>query len=209
VKCVWCGAENAPDGRYCLKCGKEVDGGAIPGKCVKCGNLNSLEMTECGNCGTKLPEVRPDLSAKPQVSCKWCGNPAAPGEDECLDCIRRRYDDTPRSLDKHSSGGLTVAAVLLIIAGFLAMLQGALYVLVESIAIDLGFSGTLGLACCGILSIVFGLGAVAGGALALKRSNFVLVIIGCVLAMLSLAFLIGFLLGLIALILVAMSKDEF
>lgn len=210
-KCVWCGAENAPDGRYCNKCGKELDGGTIPGKCVKCGNLNSLGMTKCGNCGATLPEVRQDLRLpeRQDISCKWCGNPAEPGSDTCWECNRRRYDDTPRTLAKRSSGGLTVAAVLLIIAGLLAILQGMVYLWVESIAIDLGVTGGVGLACCGMLDIVFGIAAVAGGAMALKRSNFVLVIIGCVLAMLSLAFVIGSLLGLIALILVAVSKDDF
>lgn len=211
ARCVWCGSENKSDGSYCLKCGKPLDGGALPGKCVECGALNALNMTKCGSCGARLPVVKPEMmvKARPQVACRWCGKPASPGEDECWECTRRKNDTTLGSTEKKAGGTLMLGAVLLIIAGLMALLQGILYMMLGSMIVDVdpSFSGYMG--CCGFLDVLFGLGGIAGGYFATKRTNFGLVTIGAIVAMLGLGFMIGGLLGLIALVIVVTSRDEF
>jgi hypothetical protein len=101
-----------------------------------------------------------------------------------------------------------IAGILMILTGVLAIGQGAFYLFVGSIASTMEVPGGA-ITCCGMLDVLFGLAALFGGYCSIQRSKWIFAILGAVLAMLSFAFAFGFVLGLIALILVGISKDEF
>lgn len=112
----------------------------------------------------------------------------------------------------------TVGGVLILIAGILALVNGALY-LVSDIS-DLGTIPTLPegfteddlegiMRACGVVMMIFGIMAIPGGVFALRRKHFGLAIAGGVVAMLGVGFSFGALLGLVGLILVAISRKEF
>jgi hypothetical protein len=98
---------------------------------------------------------------------------------------------------------------LAILAGVLALGQGVLYVSVDAAVSAYIPTGTGMLCLCGGLDIVFGLASLAGGIMALKRTSFGLALLGAILGMLGFGFLIGALLGLIAVILIAVSRQDF
>lgn len=212
AKCAWCGSENSGDGRFCPKCGRTAQEAIVPGKCPECGAINAIDMSKCGNCGTALPEVRPEMMPKPKPrrACKWCGNEAIPDGDECYECMRRHTDTSMGTVERaKAKGGLAIGAVLLMVAGVLAFVQGVFYLFLESALAAMDVSSYGGVGCCGLIDILFGLGAIAGGYFAFKRTNYLLALAGGVLGMLGLGFMIGGLLGLVALILIAMEKAEF
>jgi hypothetical protein len=103
------------------------------------------------------------------------------------------------------SESLNAAGALLIIAGILTVLQG--FVLMAGVPVTAFGSGYV--TCCGSLEFLFGLGAVAGGYWATKRENLSLVVVGCVLAIISLGAIVGTLLGIVALMIVLAHKEEF
>ena len=100
-----------------------------------------------------------------------------------------------------------IGGVLILLAGIGDIIAGIWFATVGTI-----FAGTLEgipfwpastmLQTCGIIWIILGLIAIIGGIFAIKREKFGLAIIGGVLTIYTL-------LGLIGLILVAISKDEF
>ncbi len=93
-----------------------------------------------------------------------------------------------------------------ILAGLFAIGQGLLYI-AGATMIDVPGVGSL--CFCGGVDFVFGIASTIGGALALKRSNFGIAMLGAVLGMLGVGFIIGFLFGLIAVILLATSHNDF
>lgn len=112
-----------------------------------------------------------------------------------------------------------IAGIMIIIAGLLAIGMGLLYLTMN--ANDLEGSGvTLPpdvsledlqnvLSVCGTLALLFGVIAIIGGLFTIQRKHFALGIIGALFGMAGVGFLLGALLALIALILVAVSKQEF
>jgi len=95
---------------------------------------------------------------------------------------------------------------LAIIGGILALGQGLLYVIVGSSVTGVAPPS---LCFCGGLDIVFGAASIAGGAYAMQAKSFVLALVGAILGMLGLGLLVGFVFGLIATILIAVSRGEF
>lgn len=207
ARCAWCGAENPSDGRFCLKCGKPIGGGAIPGKCTHCGQINALDARRCENCGAPVSGSAQGMSSDGE--CKWCGKPALLGLDVCRECDNRQYDTSLASLDKEHSDTLTAAAVLLVIAGAITVFQGVYLLALESMIVAADLPSPVSLGCCGLIDILFGVGAIAGGYFAYRRSNFLLAVAGCLVALFGLGLVFGSVLGLIALILVLMRKDDF
>lgn len=216
ARCPGCGKDNPGYVIYCGHCGKEIPADARKASEQQ---LESNETTETG-----IPVERPrepTLSSMKRpaeiVTCAYCGadqesgllrcpscgkNPKGPWEDDS-DYLA---DGGPASRDS-SSGSLLAGGVLAIIAGVLAFGQGLLYVVVGGAVSYLPGAGSLCL--CGGLDILFGLGSIAGGVFAIQRKHFALALLGAVVGMLGIGLLIGFLLGLIALILIAVSRNEF
>lgn len=53
--CPNCGAQNAPNVKFCGQCGTNLTAPApTPGKCPSCGAQNDPDTRFCGQCGTKL-----------------------------------------------------------------------------------------------------------------------------------------------------------
>lgn len=227
-RCSYCGKDSPDDSVYCNYCSRPLEVDQI---CPKCGAKNPSYGVFCGSCGSDLPKVerppepptsRPPPGTEPSVpkaqgpghrACPRCGNRVSIYDIECPNCRQTiesegGYYESAYDGPEPRSGGLTAAGVLTIVTGVLAIGQGGIYLLVGSIAADIGVS-VAGLTCCGSLSVLFGLAALFGGYNALTRSSWAFALLGAILAMLSIAFYIGFLLGLIALILVAISKEEF
>ncbi|UCH89943.1 MAG: hypothetical protein JSV49_04670 [Thermoplasmata archaeon] len=102
-----------------------------------------------------------------------------------------------------------VAGIILIIGAFAAIGEGAvLLIFGAEMEAAYGF-GELFL-LCGIIELVFGLIALVGGAFAVQRKMWALALTGAIFGLISIGFLfIGSICGLIALIMIAISKDDF
>jgi hypothetical protein len=128
----------------------------------------------------------------------------------CYECAEGDTEDYQEDYQEEAgyaprSESLNAAGALLIVAGILTLVQGLMFVSSMSV-IDLGFGQ---LVCCGFLDILFGLGAIAGGLSATKRENFTFLIVGCVLAIVGVGFVLGSILGAVALLMVLAHRDEF
>ena len=114
--------------------------------------------------------------------------------------------------------GLPVAGgALTIVAGILGLLHG-LSVMLAAVIWESADSyygvygmGDLGgaLAICGILIVIFAVMALVGGIFAIQRKNWAFALVGSILGMFAIGFLIGAILSLIALILIAVAREEF
>jgi hypothetical protein len=105
-----------------------------------------------------------------------------------------------------------VAGILLIV-GFIANLVQAMMIFIigaEVSAFPGGGDAESVLYICATIELIFGIFAIVGAAMALSGKSWGLALVGSIFCLLSLGFmLIGSLMGLIALILIAISKDEF
>jgi len=95
-----------------------------------------------------------------------------------------------------------IGGILILIAGLGDLVMGLWLAVVGTAFMTIPFFPTGMLMTCAIIWIILGLIAMIGGIFAIKREKFGLAIIGGVLTIYTL-------LGLIGLILVALSKDEF
>jgi ribosomal protein L40E len=226
-RCSSCGKDSPDDSIYCNYCSRPLEVDVI---CPKCGAKNPSYGVFCGSCGDELARVtRPPEPPPPAVplpsrlegpvlaphACPNCGSRVSVYDFECPHCRRVLGEDDSESLyggydgpSEPASATPLAAGILMIITGILAIGQGGLFLLTGSIAAQIDVP-TGGITCCGLLSILFGLAALIGGYFSLSRSSWTFAMLGAVLAMLSGAFVIGFVLGLIALILVGISKEEF
>ncbi|OGS43979.1 MAG: hypothetical protein A3K76_00630 [Euryarchaeota archaeon RBG_13_57_23] len=102
---------------------------------------------------------------------------------------------------------LTLGADLTIAAGVATLANGTYAILTGTdvqVATDFGLTKE---AVCGIIFVLFGIVSVAGGVAALKRMHFSLGLAGAALGMMG-GGLIGFWLGLIALVMYALSHED-
>jgi hypothetical protein len=94
--------------------------------------------------------------------------------------------------------------------GVLTIISGAIGILWVTLLFSDPFLGFLGFGTCFAISLVLSIMAIIGGIMALMRRMFPLAIIGAICGMFSFSFFgIGFVLGLIGLILIAVGKDAF
>ena len=101
----------------------------------------------------------------------------------------------------------TVAGILLIIAGIDGLINWiAAAVVLSSFPI---FGSEFAL-LCGALGTIFGIFAIIGGIMAIQRKVWALALIGSILGLFTVGFIFeASILSLVALILIAISKDEF
>lgn len=97
----------------------------------------------------------------------------------------------------------TVGGILIIIAGLIEIAGGSIIAAGSTFFIPLGFGGGLAIAC-GAVVLILGIIALLGGVFAVQRKHFGLAILGGILGLGG-----WFIPGLIGLILVAVSRDEF
>jgi hypothetical protein len=98
----------------------------------------------------------------------------------------------------------------MLIGGIIAIAYGGWIIAIGSAASTLipGFGA--GIMVCGGIELVFGLLSVLGAVMALRRSSWGLALVGALFCMLSMGpMFIASILGLIALILVAISRQDF
>ena len=105
-----------------------------------------------------------------------------------------------------------VGGILLVIAGVIAVVEWALLtaVLAAFLSFIPGVSGIVFV--CGAIGVIFGLIALLGGIMAIRRRMWGIAMVGSILGLFTIGFAVFFetsILSLIALILIAMSKKEF
>jgi len=101
-----------------------------------------------------------------------------------------------------------VGGILILIGALVGIAMGASLIWGGAMIVDISvYSGGLAeiLAICGIIWLVLGIIGLLGGIFAMQRKHFGLAIVGGIFSMLAGLFIFG----LIGLILVAISKDEF
>ena len=234
--CNFCGKDltEMPGGRKCPKCGT-----SNPVHVVFCGTCGAdlppattQEIAVDREAASRPPPpLSPPPASEPEAIanfpvCQWCKKPVGPYTRVCQYCHRdlitgvvaapaiSKYDDGTYADDyavesRPESATPTIAGILLILAGLAAFGQGILYLMVQDIASSAGYVG-VDVGCCGGIDLLFGIAALVGGVFAIQRSHFVIALLACVCAILSLALLfVGPLLGFIAILLVALSKEEF
>lgn len=213
--CPRCGQTLPDEAKFCNLCGRSLafakpTPAPGPRACPNCGTLNAASMYVCGKCGKELHEASAPVPSK-EVS----HTPSlydVPADIESTDLY---LGDTKKSrLDK-----LTVAFILLIGAGLLGFVSAALTLTVDiedqlsPAELDLVnevLDVSQMLACCASIYIIASLSAIMAGILSLRREKFTLTVLGAAFGILSVGpFLSGSVLGLIGLILIAVSKDDF
>jgi len=224
--CPNCGKANEDGAKFCNACGKEFKAEKKAIICPSCGTEYSEMATFCGICGKALPKIAESVkpatvATSAERRCKWCGAPAGAYDIECPTCKRDlRWSAESVYSDYGSSGeemyttesssqtsAPVIGGVLLIIAGVLGLFE-AFIVLALGGAVAVAGSGFV--TCCGLLMLLFALAGIVGGFFATTRSHFVLAILGGVLVMGCIGpIFLSVILGLIGLLLVAVSKDQF
>lgn len=206
VRCHKCGRENDGSAEYCVHCGSHMGRFRT---CPDCGVVNSPDVTACRMCGADLADERegskPVPSERPGYrpkfrTCKKCGGSYDNHLVECPYCERRvpeTYDPTvPRSSIPMAAG------MLLVIAGFLCILNGVFFGSLGGVSVEFAY--------CGFVEIVMGVVAIVGWIFCMQRANLPFAIVSAVVATLSVGpFFVSSLLGFIALILIVVSAKEF
>jgi hypothetical protein len=101
-----------------------------------------------------------------------------------------------------------VGGACAIVAGALAVVQGILLFTGDALFFD--FTGDVtGVFILGAVEVVFGLASINAGMNARQRKKYGTSLVGSVLGMVAFGFLIGGFLGLVAVMLIALSYDEF
>ncbi|MDH3365464.1 MAG: zinc ribbon domain-containing protein [Thermoplasmata archaeon] len=205
-RCDSCGMENAGDAEYCLRCGEHL---GLSRRCHSCGVVNLPDAVNCRMCGAGLKDLgqaqrttsteRPGYRPKFKT-CHRCGR----GYDNhlalCPHCTRMLPED--HYITRRSSPLPFIAGTSLFLAGILCLINGML----------IGSYGWLfeEFAYCGFIEIVLGIISITGWIFCMRRSHLVYVIIVSILMVFSIGPLfISSLLGLFALILIAVSAKEF
>jgi hypothetical protein len=180
---------------FCMNCGRELEGN--PETCLSCGARPLAGGNFCPECGAHItPET---------AICMRCGTKV--GE---------------KGRTRGSTAALTTGGILSIISGLLGALFGALYIrtgvmLLGGEEIDVGDELVLTsddswmyLVMGGVM-VVCGVLAIVGGSYALKKKRFGLALAGAICSIFATATLcgLGIVLGITAVVLVAISKSKF
>lgn len=223
--CMSCGKENPDDLAYCSHCGvkfmsKPQDSAdSEQRRCTYCGAANPPYVSFCMNCSRDLVKIPASVAAARY--CGWCGAPALADARFCGRC---GHDPAGPSASRvkteppQSSSKPLIAGVLMIGAGVLEIVSGirTLTTDVSSAAAAAGIpsefvSSIEGmLQFCGALFLVFGAIVGIGGVFAFKRRYHMLALVASIFGMLGVGpFMLGSLLSLVALVLLAISRDDF
>jgi len=158
-------------------------------------------------------------------TCPSCRHTVPRGSGVCPYCgYRIREEEKPESREvgeppkvsvRTSGGRAGLAGALILVSGILALITG-IYMMADPGSVlqmysDIGYEFTEEIvAAAGAITVIFGIIAVIGGAMAIRRKHWGVAVAGGVFAFLgSGLFFIGTLLGLIGLILVIVARREF
>lgn len=180
--------------------------------CPNCGSTNPEHVFYCGKCGAEIPRALREgvgsasdatLSAEPQ--------PGIP-DDPAASAASVHWGSGTLDL-RPASQTLSIAGMCAIIAGLFAVIQGVAVMFTGAVLVVFNISGTEGLIALqvvvGIVEIVLGIYSIRGGFSARGRRGYRRALIGAILGMVAFGFAIGGFLGLVAVILIALCRDEF
>jgi len=198
-------------------------------ECPQCGAPNPSYAVYCGRCGYELPEdFRKRAALEPTANdARLPGPPldfSAPSRrptssgrssGEKLDVPRAASPPVSsiwetkefRRRELHTT--LMIGGACAIVAGLLGIIQGIDFVAGGSVFIDFSSANSGLQILLGLVEIVFGLLSIIGGLDARLQRMYRRSLIGAILGMVAFGFVIGALLGLVAVILIAFSQDEF
>ncbi len=178
-------------------------------KCAKCGIVNRPDATSCKICGAELGDgdAKPEFVSRDRPgyrpkfrTCPRCKRSYDSHLVECPHCERKvpeDYDPTRRSSNIPMTAG-----TVLFVAGILCILNGVFLGSWGDIAVEFEY--------CGFIEILMGIIAITGWVFCMQRTHLVYVIAVAVITIFSVGpFFLSSLLGLIALVLVAVSAKEF
>ena len=188
--------------------------------CTRCGQENLDESTFCGRCGVSLAEVAPagpPPPAQPPGAQPPGAQPPypqyAPPYPQYAPPPYPQYVRRPKETKLAVAGG-----VLVLVGGVLALISSFVGLIIFSLFSG-GYYGGLyyypysfGMfqVICGVVGLAFAIIAIVGGYFAIKRRNFAMAVVGAVFCMLSFGSMgISSILGLVGLILIAVSSHEF
>lgn len=184
--------------------------------CKRCGQENLDESTFCGKCGASLGEAPPAGPAPPaqppgaQPPYPQYGPPPYP---QYAPPPYPQYAAPPKETKLAVAGG-----VLVLVGGVLAIITSFVGLILFSLFYGDYYGGFyyypygfwMFQVICGVVGMAFGAIAIIGGYFAIKRRNFAMAVVGAVFCLLSVGPVgISSILGLIGLILIAVSSHEF
>lgn len=101
-----------------------------------------------------------------------------------------------------------MAGVCVIGSGILAVINGLYSIIYTRLPIE--FEQLRGLVdTCSVIIMLLGVIAIIGGSFAISRKNFTVSLIGAIMGLMTFSFVVGAILGLVGVILIAVSHDEF
>lgn len=151
-------------------------------------------------------------------NCVKCGRSIAWDANVCQYCGYDYRAATAPAGPKEKSVLSLVGGILILIAGLLGLVMGAILLAIDVDELDQWGVDVVGvtdviediLTICGSILVIFGLIAILGGAFGVMRKHFGLVILGGVFGLLCIGpYGLASILGLVGLILVAVAKKDF
>ncbi|HEX7392238.1 MAG TPA: zinc ribbon domain-containing protein [Thermoplasmata archaeon] len=136
--------------------------------------------------------------------CPGCGREISMDANVCPHC-GKDFRMIGQPAQKKETYMPLIGGILILVAGAHEIYYGTMMVIggEELLPITFGMSSII--VVCGAIVAVLGIVAILGGVFAIRRKNFTLAILGCILGLLG-AYII---VPIIGLILIALSKDEF
>jgi len=222
VVCDKCGGENPQHSRFCNSCGsrlepKEVHPSPRREKdetpCPRCGKPAPPYVSFCPHCAFSL-KPEPQVDRQPERGrCPECGRLMAPGATTCTACIweHTATQDDFAFASRDDSNVPVIVGILLLGASISSMISAIMLALsfqsVETFA-SLDLSGFL--TCCGAIFVAASIICFAGAILSFKRIRASYVVLAAAIGILGVGpFCIASILSLVALILAALSMDEY
>jgi hypothetical protein len=199
--CETCGQLNPDEAAYCNRCGGRliVDRPAL-WNCSVCGHQNQGYTPFCGQCGAAFggavnsgPPSHGAFVVAPQAEASYMSA------------------DTYHGVE-YRGRGTFIGGLLTLLCGLLSLGGGVFIVLAGNYisSFDIHVGGSI--VVCGILIVIMGLIAIVGGNFAFRGNHFLLVLTSSVIGLFSIFLtfgLLGLVLGVAAVIAVAIGKDEF
>jgi len=165
----------------------------------------------------RMPDADPNT---PGRQCVTCGRTIDWQANVCQYCGHDFRMPLVQPAPPRSSKPV-VGGVLIILAGVLSLAMSVMMVVIDpadleawgydpSASYDMSLSDLEeALGVCGAIGLVLALVAILGGTFAVMRKSFAFAIIGGICAIIGFGFVVGSVLGLVGLILVALSRSEF
>lgn len=213
AECRSCGNNNPEGSDFCNKCGKKLHVAPQPLRptrriCPSCGASNPDYASFCLNCVKDLSEPKP---TGPSRNCAWCGAVVGSTDRVCGRCGKDPSGFESKGLEPPPmTSKPAIAGIMLVGSGLMDIISGVMLFAANGNLPEVPVDLTGMLRTCGTIAILFGALALLGSWLSFTRQKFTLALLAAALGMIGVGpFYLGAVLGLIGLILLALSIDEF